>query len=184
MSGVTHWSKLFKDDGAEARALIAWARSHTGAAGERRADPSLHSALLQEIYDLGFTVLVDDAGRPSLALRTPVVYGEREARAGEFADYLEGIKREDKRTIQGLREGLWDRSDDTPRISIAVRTKARGNAEGAAWAAAIAKEGAAGYLEQRLPTLANPEAVVALPIILRPPSVIPKPGQAGKSTIA
>jgi hypothetical protein len=52
-------------------------------------------------------------------------YDDGKPNAVGFANYPEGIDWKDKRTIQGVREELWDRSDSLP-LTSAPSEKGRG----------------------------------------------------------
>ena len=88
---MSHWSELYPDKGQEARKLLAFARSAGDRTEERRLNPDTHGPLIKEIFEACFTVAVDDRGKPTIAPRTPVEYGEGRPQAREFADYLESI---------------------------------------------------------------------------------------------
>ena len=77
----------------------------------------------------------------------------------------------DKRTIQGLREGLWDRSDSLPFIAVAMRSRARKSEDELAWRQAILKEETLGYVDIHRPMASDPKAGASIPIIFRPTMV-------------
>ena len=85
---ITHFNELFVDNGKALEGLMQFTKDPNGKAGELRMDPSVHGPLLQRIFSEGFTLKVDEKGKPTFAYRSVLEERQRGPKALEFAAYL------------------------------------------------------------------------------------------------